>query len=188
MSAVWVSIASILTIAFLEIFLSLDNAIVLALIARELKPSEQKKALAYGLFGAVILRLAAVGVATELIAYPWIKIIGGVYLAYLVIRFFLAPHPKKKTTKSSQSFWMTVFWIEVTDLAFAVDSILAAVAMTRNYWIVVAGGLMGVVVIRFSAQGMIKLLERYPKIESIAYLFIAGVALKTLYEGIHSFW
>ena len=78
--------------------------------------------------------------------------------------------------------------IELTDLAFAVDSILAAVALTSNYWVIVIGGLIGVVVIRFAAQGVIKLLERYPKLETIAYVLIAVVAIKVIVEGVHSFW
>ncbi len=183
-------VMSVLTIAILESFLSLDNAVVLALIAKELKPSEQKKALRYGLIGAVVLRLAAVGLAATLIKYTWVKLVGGAYLLFLVIKYFLGKHAEKskpKTHKAYSSFWKTVLMIELTDLAFAVDSILAAVAITSNYWIIVAGGLMGVLVIRFAAGGMIQLLNKWPKLEVIAYLLIAVVSVKVIIEGIHSF-
>lgn len=184
----WAVFASIFGIALLETFLSIDNAVVLALIARELEPVQQKKALRYGLIGAIVLRLLAVGLATYLIHYQWVKIIGGLYLGYLAVRYFIGKK-KKNAHKdlASQNFWKTVAMIEFTDLAFAVDSILAAVAISNQYWIVVAGGLIGVVTIRFAAQGMIRVLERFPKLESIAYALIAGVALKVIYEGAHSF-
>ncbi|MBC7396835.1 MAG: hypothetical protein H7333_05270 [Bdellovibrionales bacterium] len=181
-------ILSVLTIAVLESFLSLDNAVVLALIAKELKPSEQKKALRYGLLGAVILRLGAVALAATLIKYSWVKLVGGAYLLFLVLKYFIKKHTNKdKKHKAYSSFWKTVFMIELTDLAFAVDSILAAVALSSNYWVIVAGGLIGVLVIRFAAQGMIKLLNRWPKLEVFAYLLIAVVSVKVIIEGIHSF-
>jgi YkoY family integral membrane protein len=181
-------LAGIFTIAVLESFLSLDNAVVLALIARKLKPEEQKRALRYGLLGAVVLRIAAVGVATWLIQYRWVKIAGGIYLAYLALSYFLGKKDDEKVAKAFPTFWKTVLMIELTDLAFAIDSILAAVALTSKYWVIVIGGLIGVVVIRFAAQGVIKLLERYPKLETFAYVLIALVAAKVIFEGIHSFW
>jgi YkoY family integral membrane protein len=181
-------IVAVLTIAALETFLSLDNAIVLALIARKLDPVQQKRALRYGLLGAVVLRIAAVGIATLLIRYAWVKILGGLYLGYLAVSYFLGKSEEDNLTKAHPSFWKTVLTIELMDLAFAVDSILAAVALTQNYWVIVVGGLIGVVVIRFAAQGFIKLLERYPKLETAAYVLIGAVAAKVLYEGAHSFW
>jgi len=76
--------------------------------------------------------------------------------------------------------------IELTDLAFALDSILAAVAVSSNYWVIVSGGLLGVIVIRFAAQGMIKVLKRWPKLETFAYVLIAVVSIKVIVEGIRS--
>lgn len=178
---------SIFTITILESFLSLDNAVVLALIAKELKPSEQKKALRYGLLGAVILRLGAVGIAATLVKYVWVKLLGGAYLLFLVGKYFAGRSSRRQNkTKTYSSFWKTVAVIELTDLAFAVDSILAAVAVSSNYWVIVIGGMLGVVVIRFAAQGMIKVLKRWPKLETIAYLLIAVVSIRLIFEGIRA--
>ena len=183
-------IFQVLTLALLEVFLSLDNAVVLALIARELPEQDQKKALRYGLWGAVILRLAAVAIASELMHFSWVKVVGGGYLLYLAIRYFFSKGKdgESSKTKAFASFWKTVVLIEFMDLAFAVDSILAAVAMTNSYLAIVFGGLIGVVAIRFAAQGMIRLLSQYPRLESLAYFLIAGVGLKVAIEGVHSFW
>lgn len=180
-------LGTVFSLAILETLLSLDNAVVLALMASELPEREQKKALKYGLWGAVILRILAVYFATRLVSIAWVKALGGAYLLWLAIVYFVKKGGgKKKTHRTSKNFWAVVFWIELTDLVFAIDSILAAVAITSNYWAIVAGGLMGVVAIRFAAGRFIVLLERYPKIETFAYLLVAGVGLKVLVQVSYS--
>jgi YkoY family integral membrane protein len=180
---------TVLSLALLEALLSIDNAVILALMARELKPELQKRALRYGLIGAVILRLMAVALATEVVKYPWLRAVGGAYLLWLAIKYFLRKggEDEAKSRKTSANFWVVVFWIEVTDLIFAVDSILAAVAVTTDYWSIVTGGILGVILIRFAAEKMIALLNRYPRIETFAYLLVGGVGLKVLYQVGHSF-
>ncbi|NDF14626.1 hypothetical protein EB061_04815 [bacterium] len=171
------------SLAVLETLLSIDNAVILALMARELPEAQQKKALRYGLIGAVVLRLLAVYLATHLVRYAWVKTLGGAYLLWLAIRYFFKwGSSGEKPRRASTHFWTVVFWIEVTDLVFAVDSILAAVAITDQYWVIVFGGLLGVVAIRFAAGNLIKLLNRYPKLESVAYLLVAAVGIKVLYQ------
>jgi YkoY family integral membrane protein len=181
---------TVVSLALLEALLSIDNAVILALMARELKPELQKRALRYGLIGAVILRLIAVALATEVVKYPWLRAIGGAYLLWLAIKYFMKRGGSEGGSgpkKSSTQFWVVVFWIEVTDLIFAVDSILAAVAVTTDYWSIVTGGILGVILIRFAAERMIQLLNRFPKIETFAYLLVAGVGIKVLYQVAHSF-
>ena len=176
------------SLAFLEVLLSMDNAVILALIAKELPQNQQKKALRYGLIGALLLRMAAVALAGRLVNYPWVRAVGGAYLLWLAIQYFAVRGSEKKSSvRSHSSFWVAVFWIEMTDLVFAVDSILAAVAVTSDYWAIVGGGIMGVIAIRFAAEKMIVLLQRYPKIEVFAYLLVGGVGLKVLYQTAHSF-
>jgi YkoY family integral membrane protein len=181
-------IGTVLSLAVLETLLSIDNAVILALMARELPEKEQKKALRYGLIGAVVFRTLAVYFATRLVQYAWVKALGGAYLLWLAIRYFFKKggEEAKKPKRSLTRFWEVVFWIEVTDLVFAVDSILAAVAITTDYWAIVVGGILGVVAIRFAAGGMIKLLNRYPRLESLAYLLVAAVGIKVLYQVTYS--
>ncbi|NDG85511.1 MAG: hypothetical protein EBX52_10835 [Proteobacteria bacterium] len=183
-------LGTVFSLAVLETLLSIDNAVVLALMARELPVKDQKRALRYGLAGAVVLRILAVFFATKVVQYAWVKALGGAYLLWLSIRYFYKknrPDAGEKKRRSSSKFWEVVLWIELTDLVFAIDSILAAVAITSDYWAIVVGGVLGVVAIRFAAGGMIRLLERFPKIESLAYILVAGVGLKVLYQVAHSF-
>lgn len=178
------SLAVIGVLVLLEGLLSLDNALVLAIMARGVKPELRRKALTYGLIGAVIFRLFAIGVASSLMKYHWVKIVGGAYLLWLVVKhFFLNDHPEDHIAVKHRGFWKTVLLIELTDIAFAIDSILAAVALTREFWLIVVGGLLGTVMMRFAASGMIQLLEKFSRLETTAYLLIAIIGIKITLEG-----
>lgn len=80
---------------------------------------------------------------------------------------------------------MTVIIVELTDIAFAVDSILTAVALTTKVWVVMAGGLIGLVMMRFAASLFIKLLERFPRFEPTAYILVFIIGMKLLIDGFH---
>jgi YkoY family integral membrane protein len=179
----------VLFLAFLEGILSIDNALVLALTAKGLPHHLQRKALTYGLAGAIVFRIAALFIVRQLMAWTWVKYVGGGYLIFISLQHLL----KKKHSEAGhdaskapvRSFWKTVVVIELMDIAFAVDSILAAVALTDKFWIVFIGGFMGVVMIRFSASMFIKLLTRFPAFEPTAYLLILWIGLKLVLEGLH---
>src|SRR5580658_1596372 len=112
----------------LEVLLSVDNALVLGLLAGKLPASLQRKALTYGLIGAFIFRLIAIAGAVKLLEWRFVKLLGGGYLIYVAVTHLLRNRPRTRTAGdiSAGSFWRTVGAIELTDLAFAIDSILAA--------------------------------------------------------------
>jgi YkoY family integral membrane protein len=177
-------IATVGILVFLEGVLSIDNALVLAIIARGVHPQYQRKVLTYGLFGAVAFRMIAILFASTLIHYRWIKVIGAAYLIWLAIQyFFLSKKEEDEKKVIHRGFWMTVLIVELTDIAFAVDSILAAVALSDRYWIVVTGGLIGTLLMRFAAKQFIDLLNRFPNLESTAYFLITVVGLKVMIES-----
>jgi len=206
----------ILLLVVLEGVLSIDNALVLGLLAKRLPKRLQSRALTYGLVGAFIFRLAAIGTATFLLQWHWAKLAGGAYLIYVAVKHFFfdkdepGSHPdeleaklaaaggadgtapaNKPLTSHSYLFWSTVFVIELTDIAFAIDSILAAIALVGQQrahdtgvhdklWVVVLGGMIGVVVMRFAAVLFIKLLEKFPRFEVAAYLLVLVIGGKLL--------
>lgn len=177
--------ATIGVLIFLEGLLSMDNALVLAVIARGVKPELQKKVLLYGLVGAVFFRMLAILFATWLIQYTWIKFAGGLYLLWLAFKYFFMTEKETHAEVVARGFWSTVLVVELTDIAFAVDSILAAIALSNKYWVVVTGGLIGTFLMRFAAQQFISLLYKFPKLESTAYILISIIGVKVIVEGLH---
>src|SRR5439155_3332291 len=119
----------------LESALSIHNALVLGLLARRLPKLQQSRALTYGLAGAFVFRMIAIALAAYLLQWSWVKLLGGLYLIYVAVRhlFFetrtLPPMTElgEEQLRQGMGFWSTVAVIEVTDIAFAIDSILAAI-------------------------------------------------------------
>lgn len=177
-------------LVFLEGVLSIDNALVLAMLARPLPPQLQRRALTYGLVGAIVFRLLALSLTTALLRWNWVKFVGGGYLIFIALKHFFGPKEESDEHgagkgRAAANFWKTVLIIELTDIAFAVDSILAAVALSRKFWVVFTGGFLGVVAMRFAAKQFISLLNRFPNFESTAFLLVLLIGIKVILEGLH---
>jgi YkoY family integral membrane protein len=191
----------IATLVLLEGLLSIDNALVLALLARRLPKPLRGKALTYGLAGAFVFRFLAIGSAAYLLHWRIVKLIGGGYLLWISLQhFFLKkaePQPSSDdaddAVPGASGFWATVALIEVTDIAFAIDSILAAIALVGSapvghvgphpkLWVVITGGMLGVMLMRIAAAMFIRLLERFPRFETSAYLLVLVIGIKLLVD------
>ncbi|GAK11550.1 TerC family protein [Geomicrobium sp. JCM 19039] len=193
----WVLIILII----LEGILAADNAVVLAMMVKHLPEKQRKRALFYGLAGAFIFRLAALAFVAILIEVWQVQAIGALYLLFIAINHFVKKYVRNKTNvkkvkkqPKQSGFWMTVLKVELADIAFAVDSILAAVALamtlTPTGWftvgpldgaqfvVVFIGGLTGVIIMRFAAGIFIRVLENRPGLENGAYLIVGWVGVK----------
>lgn len=194
----------LLSLILLEGLLSADNAIVLAIMVRHLPLHQQKQALMYGLFGALAFRMIAIFLITVLAKYWEIQVAGGLYLLYMAISHIKEFYEKLNTpeeeleaaaaSKKQSGFWMTVLKVELTDIAFAVDSILAAVAIAitlphiseteigginlGQFAVMVLGGIVGVIIMRYAANIFIKVLNEKPGLELAAFLIVAWVGIK----------
>lgn len=252
-------------LVLLEGVLSIDNALVLGLLAKRLPPHQRARALSYGLIGAFVFRVIAIATASFLLQWTFVKFLGGFYLVFIAVKhLFFESHeeeehkivmdqegnpslvdaqtgsdltsdqqdieirervpvgvsllneesndsntpanttPTTTTTSTAAtspikslakmpSFWGTVLVIELTDIAFAVDSILAAMALAGSrqskLWVVIAGGILGVVLMRFAAALFVRLLDRFPRFEVSAYLLVIIIGLKLLADwGFNSDW
>lgn len=181
-------IAIVGVLIFLEGILSIDNAVVLAILAKTLPPEQRKRALTYGLVGAFVFRLAAIGLASTLMTMNWVKFVGGGYLVWIALQDLLKKKDEKEREPKKRSFWKTVIMIELTDIAFAIDSILAAVALSNKYWVIVTGGIAGMLLMRFSAVTFVKLLDRFPHLERAAYQLVLLIGIKVIVEGLRLPW
>jgi YkoY family integral membrane protein len=174
------AISVIGTLIVLEGLLSADNALVLAVLVKHLPKNRQKKALLYGIAGAFVFRFIMLVTARWFIHLWYLCAAGALYLAYISLKHFLhqASPAKRGKPKSGPGFWRTVISVELTDVAFAVDSVVVAVALSRELWLIYTGGVLGIIAMRFAAGGFLTLLERYPGLEHMAYALVGWIAVK----------
>ncbi|MPY87266.1 MAG: hypothetical protein GEU99_05030 [Luteitalea sp.] len=177
----------------LEGLLSADNALVLAVLVLGLPRGEQRKALRYGIAGAFVFRITATVLAVHMMALAWVKLVGAAYLLWLPYKHFFRSgsaddrrKPRASTRWLSLSvFWTTVVKVELTDFVFAIDSILVAVAMSNKEWVVITGGILGIIAMRLVVGQILAMVQRYPAIVDGAFIIIAWVGLKLLIEYLH---
>lgn len=203
MEAIWIEYGwTLLILIGLEGLLSADNALVLAVIAKHLPEEQKKRAINYGILMAFIFRFAAI-FAISFLANVWqVQAIGAVYLIYLGLKhlvgnFFSSEEDSKDDNENlgkGKGFWPTVAKIGVADIAFAIDSILAAVALAlalpdsplptfggmdgAKFAVIVIAGIAGLILIKYAATWFVKLLSERPGLETTAYLIVAWVGVK----------
>ena len=177
----------IFSLVLIECLLSVDNAIVLAAQTQKLPDKkQQEKSLFYGLWGAYIFRFALIGVGSYLIHFWEIKVLGAGYLMYLSLNhFYRMKYPvraKRKKGKNKKPilplFWSVVISIELMDIVFSIDSILASLAISPNPVIVLIGGLIGILCMRGIAEVIMRLIDIVPELEVMAYFLIGLIAIK----------
>jgi YkoY family integral membrane protein len=191
-----IAAADLITIGLLVVLeglLSADNALVMAIMVLGLPRRDHQKALRYGLLGGFAFRALATALAAYLIRVGWVKVLGGLYLLYLTYSHFWGREegedrrkaPKAKGMLGLTPFWATVVRVEIINLAFSIDSILVAVAMSPKLWVVIIGGILGIVAMRLVAGQLIALVQRYPALVDGAFIIIAWVGVKLCLEYLH---
>lgn len=191
----------LLLLIALEGLLAADNALVLAIMVKHLPDKERKKALFYGLAGAFVFRFASLFIISFLVDVWQIQAIGALYLLFIAINHIVRKLVFKKkdenteeTEKKKSGFWGTVIKVELADIAFAIDSILAAVALAMTlpnttlpqiggldggkFLVIFAGGLIGLIIMRFAANLFVRLLHSRPGLEIAAFTIVGWVGVK----------
>lgn len=188
-----------LTILVLESILSIDNAAVLAVVVNKSlsDPKERKRAMTYGIFGAYLFRGVSLFFVGWIIYNPTFgivaKILGGLYLLKLVYTYFWGDEDGDPNTgwaiKIGKAlglniFWQTVVAVEFLDMAFSIDNLLAVVSLTQNITVIIIAVFLGILVMRFVAQRFSVLMEKFPKLESTAFIVIFFLSLKLILSGL----
>ncbi len=182
-------IGVVLFLILLEALLSADNALIMAIMVRHLPKPEQKRALFYGLGGAFLFRFVAILLARQVLLLWWLQAIGALYLLYIPVAHFRSKG-KREAKPTGTGFWQTVIAVDLVDIAFAIDSVLAGVAMIRSaskIWVVFTGAAIGIVLLRFAANQFIRLLARYPLLDDVAYLLVGWVGVKLCFTAVHNY-
>lgn len=177
----------ILSLMILEGLLSSDNALVLALLVRHLPEKQQPKALFYGIGGAYGFRFLAIGLGTYIIKIWWIKILGGLYLLYLVWQYFDGKYFNGNSKEETQGnalirkgFWATVVTVEMMDITFSIDSVTAAFGVSEKVWVIFLGAVFGIAMMRCVAKTFVTLINKIPELETTAYILILIVGIRMI--------
>jgi YkoY family integral membrane protein len=178
----------IVVLVLLEAILSADNAIALAALVRSLPdPKQEEWALRYGIIGAFVLRVVLILTATWVIKYWQFELAGAVYLLWLGGKyFFLAneEHEEGEPVVMASKMWQVVTLVSLTDLAFSLDSVTAAVAVAQETWLVLLGGVIGIIALRFLAELFINWLAEFAHLEAAGYLIVLLVGSRLLLKVI----
>ncbi len=187
----WVELAPLLpVIVSLELVLSADNAVALASITKNLNNIDlQRKALNIGIFIALILRILVILTAQFFLNFWPVKLIGGIYLISLSISKFISLNSNDSNietnaniVKSNISLFKVILLLSVTDLAFSIDSITAAVAISDQFLLVISGAIIGVIALRFTSGLFIKWLEIYINLEKAGYIAVGLIGIKLIIQ------
>ena len=190
----WSEILTLLPILIiLEILLSADNAIALASLTKSLKNSEDRtRALNIGITISLILRIFLILLSAFLLKYLIIRISAGLYLIYLFFSNVIlkGKNYSDKENKENYSnfnkinFIKVVALLSVTDLAFSIDSITTAVAISDQYILVVTGAIIGVIALRFTSEIFLRLIEYFTRLEMAGYVAILIIGSKLILNTI----
>jgi len=149
-------------------------------------------ALKVGLLGAYVGRGSMLFIASWVVKNPWLLLFGGLYLIKLAADHLGAlPGSTSQAAsetagqsigKVARSFWSVVVAVELADLAFSLDNVVAAVALSREFWVVMTGVALGIITMRFAAGIFVRLIARYPELEAAAYLLVFNIGIMLLME------
>jgi YkoY family integral membrane protein len=183
----------ILNLIVIESLLSVDNAAVLATMVIDLPREQRSRALRYGIIGAYVMRGVCLFLAAWFVQIWWLKPLGGLYLIYLAFDYFRGKSKAEEQEASVNkeknwlyrstvgligTFWATVALVEIMDLAFSIDNVFAVVAFTNHVYLIYIGVFIGILAMRFVAQGFVKLIEQFPFLENVAFIVIGVLGLK----------
>jgi len=172
----------------LEAVLSADNAIALASISKGLADSKlQRQALNFGLVIAFVLRMALILTATWVIKYWQFELMGAIYLLWLVYQHFTSTSDEDGENREPRfaTVWQAIPVIALTDLAFSLDSVTTAIAISDETWLVLTGATIGIITLRFMAGLFIRWLDEFVHLENAGYVTVGFVGIRLLLKVIN---
>ena len=173
-SQFWLGLGAII---WVNIILSGDNAVVIALAARSLPTHQQNQAVIWGAGAAVVLRIVLTIVAVELLKLPYLKLIGGLLLFWIAIKLLVPEDDGGDGVSSSSNLLGAIKTILIADLVMSLDNVIAVAAVAKgSILLLVLGLLISIPLVVFGATMLMKLMERYPVIIAVGAALIGYVA------------
>jgi YkoY family integral membrane protein len=174
---------TIISLALIEILLSIDNALVNASLAEPLPEKERKLAIRFGILGGAGLRLVALFFATLIIQNKWILIIGGLYLIYLAVdHLVLKKSDNGHNMKYKATLGAVIMQIIFADAIFSIDNVVSAVGLSHNYFVIVSGVMIGIVSMLFVTGLVSGVIHKHPPLKKAAYVIVGLIGVVLLFE------
>ncbi len=178
----WIGLVKII---WINIILSGDNAVVIALAARSLPPAQQRKAILFGSGAAVVLRIALTVVAVKLLALPYLQIVGGLLLLYIGVQLLGDEDDEEGEGKEYGTLFAAVRTILIADLVMSLDNVIAVAAAAQgSTTLLVLGLAISIPLVIFGSTLMIKLMERFPIIVVLGAALIGWVGGETIVSDV----
>ena len=175
----------LLKIVWINIILSGDNAVVIALAARSLPAEQQKKAIFWGSAAAVVLRIGLTVVAAKLLELSFLQIIGGLLLLWIGIQLLSEDDEGDGPAKEHGNLMAAVRTILIADLVMSLDNVIAVAAAAKGSMILLILGLaISIPLVIFGSTLMIKLMERFPVIVMLGAALIGWVGGETIVSDV----
>ena len=175
----------LIKIVWINIILSGDNAVVIALAARSLPPAQQKKAVLFGSGAAVVLRIVLTVVAAKLLALPYLQIAGGLMLLWIGVQLLGSEEDGEGESKEYGSMLAAVRTILIADLVMSLDNVIAVAAAAQgDTTLLILGLAISIPLVIFGSTMMIKLMERFPIIIIFGAALIGWVAGETIVSDV----
>jgi len=178
----WIGLIKII---WINIILSGDNAVVIALAARSLPAEQQKKAILFGSGAAVALRIVLTVVAAKLLALSYLQIIGGILLLWVGTQLLGGEDEEEDGGEQKSGLWVAVRTILIADLVMSLDNVIAVAAAAKgSMTLLVLGLAISIPLVIFGSKIMIKLMDRFPVIVILGAALIGWVAGETIVSDI----
>jgi YjbE family integral membrane protein len=175
----------LLKIIWINIILSGDNAVVIALAARGLPAEQQKKAILFGSGAAVILRIALTVVAAKLLALSFLQIVGGLLLLWIGTQLLHGEDEEEGEDKEHSGLMTAIRTILIADLVMSLDNVIAVAAAAKgSMTLLILGLAISIPLVIFGSQLMIKLMDRFPIIVTLGAALIGWVGGETIVSDV----
>ncbi|HKA44580.1 MAG TPA: TerC family protein [Burkholderiales bacterium] len=164
-------------IVLVNIVLSGDNAVVIALAARSLPVHQQKKAIIWGAGAAVVMRIILTIIALEMLKWPWLKIIGAALLLWIAVKLLVPEDDDGEGVESSDNLWTAIKTILIADLVMSLDNVIGVAAAAKgSISLLIIGLALSIPLVVFGATILMKLMQRFPVIIVIGAGLLGWVA------------
>ena len=176
----WIAVGQIIMI---DILLGGDNAVVIALACRKLPPKQRTQGILWGTAGAIVLRVILIFFALQLLAIPFLKLVGAILLVWIGVKLLMPEHDDGHThIEGSDRLWGAVKTVIVADLVMSVDNVIAIAGAAETAGgdhtmpLVIFGLLVTIPIIVWGSQLVIKLMDRYPMIITLGAMLLGWIA------------